>query len=262
MTTALNTPSILRCEPRIIDNSDCDENQYGMRYPFPVTVWRIFVDEECIAQKALPFAVGDAVIQLSANPCLPFLGEGGDYVLARQVSNKIIWFRVAEYNWTTLLQEFSHVDSVYCFEMSQYIAAIQDGGDTQVEAALPPHLNTEEIRTFLKKVFPRYLDLPLYRIPEREGDTRGEKLFRQVWNVLSSGELCISDAPEKPVEIHIGLDTHEFSEAIWQVGKIGDEVAVLFLAEPYFPIWVSGFAQAFGAEDALFESAEDIARDD
>jgi hypothetical protein len=252
MNTSHNRVSILRCEPHTIDNSHCDEINYGLGYPFPVTVWRVFVDDKCVAQQALPFASGDEVIELSVDPCVPFLGEGSDFVLARQSGHKIMWFRAAKYNWESAwIQDLWQVDQIYYFDAAQYLMAVPEVGQVRDEATLPPYLTTEEMRTCLKKLFPRDLDLPLYRIPAREGDTRGEKLFRHVWNVISSGELRISDAPEKVAEIHIGFDTREFREAVWQVGRVGDEVAILFLAEPYFPIWVSGFKGAFQAEAAL-----------
>ena len=51
----------------------------------------------------------------------------------------------------------------------------------------------------------------------------------------------VSEPPPNPIEVRIGLDKDVFVESIWQVGKIGDDVAVLFVSEPHFPLWITGF---------------------
>jgi hypothetical protein len=246
--------STLRCEPHSVDNTRCDKNRFGLNYPFPLTLWRVLVDEESVAELAFPFSSKDEVIQLSTNECLPYLGEGGDYVLARHSGDKVVWFRLLDYTWAFSFDEHvPFVDEVYCFEDSQYLDALSQNRDLSARD-LPPVLMTEELRKILKRIFPHDLDLPLYRIPPRDGDLRGEKLFRRVWNTIGGGQIRICDVPEKYVELHIGLDKREFSESVWQVGQIGEDVAICFLSEPYFPVWVCGFGQAFQPEEALFET--------
>jgi len=55
----------------------------------------------------------------------------------------------------------------------------------------------------------------------------------------SFDEISISDEPVLWNEIVIGLD---YSECIFRIGKIETNVAVLFVKNPYFPVWLKGQA--------------------
>jgi hypothetical protein len=289
----MNSPGVpistIHFETHSVDNSHCDGNYYGVKYPFPVTLWRVFADEECISQGALPFASGDEVIELSANECMPYYGDGSDHVIARSTEGMIVWFRPNSYHRIFSIDEISYVKNIYRFKAVQYIEAFdqipqeaeiqlpsrlmvdkirnilkrvfpQIEVSNQIKSAkagtqLPPLLLADELRTILKQIFPNDFDLPLYRIPERKEDRRGETLFRQVWNTINSGEIYISETPENPIEFRIGMDTLEFGEAVWQGGKVKDDIAILFVEVPYFPVWIGGFGKALQSERFLF--AED-----
>lgn len=279
--------STLRFETHSVDNSHCDGNYYGLKYPFPLKLSRVFVDEECISQGALPFASADEIIELSANECMPYRGDGSGHVIARYTEGLIVWFRLNIFHWEFSMDDISGVESIYCFDAVQYLEAFNQMPPVKAEVQLPPRrikdklrkilewifphnevfhqtkpvqekvqlptqFLADELRNILKQIFPNDLDLPLYRIPERKDDSRGEKLFRQVWNTIKSGEIYIAATPEKSIEFRIGMDTLEFGEAVWQVSKVEDDIVILFVEVPHFPVWVGGFGKALQSERLLF----------
>lgn len=278
--------SVLRCEPYLADNSQCAE----YRHPLPFTLWRVFVDDECIATEALPFSSDDSAIELRANKCFPFLGDGGHFVCVRQTNNQVLWFGFHE-QFISIWEDNLPVNQIYRFNAQQYRVAIQQA-QARDQALLPaaprslpvshpsrglrrlfpwlplgkkpqavlsnsgrkksvPLLEQNELRTAMMQVFPQDLDFPLYRLPENPADPRGRLLFHQVWKMINTGPIQICDPPEKTVEIRIGLDKFDFIESLWYAGRMGDEVAIFFEAEPHFPLWVSGFASAFRQETFL-----------
>ncbi len=268
--------STLRCEPYIANRPDCPEGYYG---PPELILWRVFVDEVCVANRALPFLAWDDVIELGANSCVPIFGDGGPFVCTRLLEDKIFWFGVhssflhtqmTHYDETTLPINF-----IYVFDANQYQQAIEEAQLKQAEnerrkvaetsplqklfhflsgkpytnlrianpAPKPlPVLTAVELSDVLRNLYPRDLDLPLYRMPELESDRRGAELFRAVWNVINTQQAKVSEAPPNAIEVRMGLDAEVFVESVWQVGRIGDDIAILFEVEPHFPLWLGGFA--------------------
>jgi hypothetical protein len=242
--------SALRCEPYIADRPDCPDGYHG---PPELILWRVFVDEVCVASEAMPFDALDAVLELRANKCVPIFSDGDDYVSVRMLDDKVFWFgfhlaflytHMPNYDGTALPTDF-----IYVFDASQYQQAIEDAqirlpqNNPHVKLAPkpPPHLTTVELSDVLRNLYPRDLDLPLYRMPELESDRRGAELFRAVWNVINAQQVKLSVAPTSAIEVRIVLDAEVFVESVWQVGRIGDDIAILFEIEPHFPLWLGGF---------------------
>lgn len=265
--------STIRCEPHNVDNSDCREEYYGLQYPFECILWRVFVDDECISENALPFLSSDEFIELSANKCVPYFGDGGQYVTARLFEDKVFWFGFNlrmpfDFEYVPLsVNAIRMFDAVQYKQMIDQINAasaerehVKEAKPTFLRSLLDylfgtpvvetkvkptpqpiPILTRKEIQAILIDLFPRDLDLPLYRVPELAVDRRGARLFRTVWDAINTGKVQISDPPPITIEVHIGLDTRDFSESVWRVGKLGDNVAILFVSEPHFPLWLTGF---------------------
>ncbi len=269
--------SKLRCEPYTADIPDCPDGYYG---PHELILWRVFVDDVRVANEAMPFRVLDAVIELSANKCVPIFSDGDNYVSVRLLEDKIYWFgfhlsflftHMPSYDGSTLPTDF-----IYVFDAKQYQLAIDEAQLQQVqntqhkEVESPPlrkifnflrgtprenfksiGINSEpkplpvltstELSDVLRHLYPRDLDLPLYRMPELDSDRRGAELFRAVWNVINTQKARISEPPDSVIEIRIGLDMDVFVECLWQFGRVGNDIAILFVVEPNFPLWISGF---------------------
>lgn len=242
--------STLNCEPVTVNNSHCSEQYYGLKYPFVYILWRVFIDQKCIATQALPFEAWYNMIELAANECMPYWGEGSNYMAVRKSGSYILWFEMSDYDEERLDKIFPR-SSIFIFDTQQYATAINKVTSLISEHQLPEDLLADELRTVLKTLFPGDLDLPLYRIPEADDDPRGKRLFRNVLNAIGNETLQICEPPEQYVELRIGLDFQNSEEAVWLVGKVKDDVAILFITEPYFPAWVSGFGQAFLSETFL-----------
>ena len=271
MSMPQNKVSTLRCEPYFADNSDCDDDYYGLKYPFECLLWRVFADSECLAEGAVPFLETDDVIELHANKCVPFFGNGSDIVILRLLNDNVLWFGTQD-KFISIVDLPS--DSIYIFSATQYVEAIKEAQTAesnlrkQAEPKLLqrfinclrgeprqpfiiisapkeikplPQLKPEELQDVLRTLFPRDLDLPLYRMPEHPDDFRGASLFRAVWDVINMKGIYISEPPQNPIEIEIGLDADVFVQSKWQAGKIGEDIAILFVAEPHFPLWLGGF---------------------
>jgi hypothetical protein len=269
--------SKLRCEPYYADNSDCSIKEYGMRYPFECVLWHVFIDDIAVSSGTLPFEESDSQIELHANKCLPYFGEGGQFVTARLFEDKVFWFG---FDSSYTIGDLLPINTIYVFNAEAYVHAIRQADNiharlkdfeksdpnllqqflknvgeylspnslsavstppTNTTIQSPPKLSTKELRDVLLQSFPRDLDLPLYRMPELADDKRGSRLFRAVWEAIKTQELLISQPPQNIVEVHIGLDTKEFMESVWQVGRVGDDIAILFEVEPHFPLWLGGF---------------------
>ncbi len=118
--------STLRCEPYFADNSDCNVEEYGMRYPFEVVLWRVFVDEVCIAKEATPFLATDPLIELEANKCVPVFSDGDKHVSVRLLENKIFWFGFHPTFLSTFDGSVLPSDVIYVFDLTKYQLAIDD----------------------------------------------------------------------------------------------------------------------------------------
>ena len=205
--------STLRCEPYFADNSDCNVEEYGMRYPFEVVLWRVFVDEVCIAKEALPFKSLDAVIELTANKCVPVFSDGEDFIRVRSFEDKVLWFGLNFTIYDTFEGSPLPTDVTYKFDTKQYWLAIDQTYRQQAQNARTkqsvrkplqkflntlrgtlateqpkmqpikheikplPVLTTKDLKDILLHLLPYDFDLPLYRMPELVDDRRGERYF-------------------------------------------------------------------------------------
>ncbi|HEX2907571.1 MAG TPA: hypothetical protein VHO69_11955 [Phototrophicaceae bacterium] len=237
--------SVLRCEPCIAENKRCDETDGGWVYSQPLTLWRVFVDDECIATEALPFSSDDSDIELRADKCFPYFGEGHTYISARHHNNQIWWFG---FHNLLPLDDSLPTTRLIIFDVQQYVRAIQQAQNEPEQPNLPNELLSDEIQDFLKRAYPKDAELPLYRYPDHPTDPLGRKLHSGVWEAINNNQLHLCDPPQSAVEVRVGLDMRDFAECVWQVGRVGDEVALFFEAEPHLPLWVSGFASAFRQE--------------
>lgn len=266
--------SKLRCEPYYADIPECREGYYG---PPELILWRVFVDDECVSREALPFDESATTLELAANKCFPIFGDGGDYVIVRLAGDKIVWFGI--YSYFAFSESKLLIDTVYVFDIVQYQQSIQQAtaalsqpkpvkesqpnflhkllntvfGILTVKPSVThspstattikpiPTLRSQDIKDALLEVFPYDWDLPLYRIPELADDRRGERLYRAVWEAISLQEIWISAPPPTSIEVRIGLDKEVFVECLWKVGRVGDDIAILFVVEPHFPLWLKGF---------------------
>jgi hypothetical protein len=74
-------------------------------------------------------------------------------------------------------------------------------------------------------------------------DTTGTIIMRRMQYAIDElSNFTICDTPEKQIEIRIGLDDTEFTEAIWHIGKINGQFTILFEQHPYFPFWLQSSA--------------------
>lgn len=270
-----NKISTLRCEPYFADNSECEKDYYGLMYPFECLLWRVFADEVCIADEVIPFLATDDVVELSAHKCVPVFGDGSDYTIVRVLGDKVLWFGSHDMFISTYDDSPLPSNSVYMFKAAQYADAVKQAQAAESSLRKPvevntlqkfinrlrgvksdqpfrvigapkevkpiPHLKPAELQDILRGLYPRDLDLPLYRMPEHPDDFRGSSLFRVVWDVINMKGITISEPPPNPIEIEIGLDADVFVQSKWQAGKVGEDIAILFIAEPHFPLWLGGF---------------------
>src|SRR4051812_25482875 len=123
--------STLRCEPYFADNSDCNVEEYRMRYPFECLLWRIFIDDECVAEEATPFLASSDVIEFGANKCVPIFSDGENYVMVRVFNDTILWFGIHPRFRSTFDGSPLPANAIYVFNAAQYSQAV-----TQAEVAL------------------------------------------------------------------------------------------------------------------------------
>ena len=107
-------------------------------------------------------------------------------------------------------------------------------------------LDASEVKELLRPNYPDWIDdddLAIYRIPESRHDTTGSIIRRKMKRAIESmTSFAVCDAPEKQLELHIGLDDTEFKEAIWHIGKVDGNFAVWFEKYPSFPLWLQSAA--------------------
>ena len=195
---------------------------------------RVYIDDELISELALPFRADSAVIALSGGDpdyptCIP---EDEGWVVARSVQEFVIWVDPLVWAGYTPNPSFG----VLAFRSEQYASTLP--GNINRLANLTP----EEFRNILLRSFPPG-DSAIYVSPESPGDVLGARLVRRTQRLFFDElpeQIRVAAPPEKWLEIRIGLDAKGFPECVWRVGETKDDLAVWFVSNPSFPLWVSG----------------------
>jgi hypothetical protein len=202
----------------------------------------------------------------------------------------VLWFgieRILSYYWDDF---YLPSQQIFAFSLTKYNQAINQTIEREKALSLPiwnvrtttdvlPELKPDELSSVLEPHFPQP-DEAMYRYPERSDDLLGAKLLRKVRAILyvsrkhiaepyrfvyeaelqnkfrkgEIGAVRVCEPPQMWTELRIGLELETgFDECIWRVGKTEQGVAVQFLANPYFPLWLCGEAidQAFADEPFL-----------
>jgi hypothetical protein len=207
----------------------------------------------------------------------------------RQAGNYILWFGKSSNIYSLEISDYQSYRSglhqtFIIFEMQHYVKVVENAVSGTSKPPITfgrklhgklPSLVAQELEWLLKPSFPK-LDDVIYRIPEDENDPSGAKLIQrgigavetdfkklvlihQLENLNRDGKLepvCVSDVPEVWIEIRIGLDLFEFTEARWRIGRTKDgELAVQFVSYPSFPLWLCGEVvdKAFAGETFLHD---------
>lgn len=210
--------SELRCEPNP-----------GAR-PFV----RVYADDQLLTELAHPFQADTAELTLCGDPEYPdWIPEDTGWAVARLIGDYVLWidsFRWARYPATPKF-------GLLAFDVDQYRSVIE-GNPSRL-----PELQPIELRSLLQGSFPANAFEALYTIPKLRNDPRGAHLVRRVdKNVFGylPERIDIVEAPDASMELRIGLDREGFPEAVWRIGSVGDQLAILFAAYPDFPLWLAG----------------------
>lgn len=200
---------------------------------------RLHLDGKLFAEHATLFTASDEVIERYANLCFPFFRDGSGHIFVRRISDYVVWFVTQidpqKYYWFLPgLRE----DELYFFDAAHYTRTIGAGSAEQL-----PEFSSSELQFALQQNFPD-AEITLYSTPPIPNDLLGRKWVRRVQEILQSKNpsLQVVPPPATWTEYHIGLDTREFAECIWRVGRNEQGIAVQFMAHPYFPLWVGGEA--------------------
>jgi hypothetical protein len=108
-------------------------------------------------------------------------------------------------------------------------------------AANLPQLSGREIRT---EVQSQRLPEPrdgLYRIPEDDDDSQGRAWLDGLVAAVGAldDSVRIVAPPEQIIEIRVGLEVPGVPEVVTRLGMVDNDVAVLLVALPRFPLWIA-----------------------
>lgn len=251
----------LRILPHVV-KPDTSKDHYAHKNS--IVLWQIWVDDKKITDTCYPFDETDSLMELSTNIEYPFFRDGGGHLSVRRTQNLILW--------TDLLPEESFIPSryviwqstCYIFDLFAYQSACWSA---IIESNLLPgqfplyrrkndnlwhYMTDDEVNHILQETYPKWFgETAIYREPTNPSDTIGIIILRRMQLAIQQlTDFTICDPPEKQIELRIGLDEAEFTEAIWHIGKMNGKFAIFFEQRPYFPVWLQSpeFDKVLGKE--------------
>lgn len=235
----------LRIEPHIVKPDTTKEND-APRNGF--VLWKIWVNEELITNTCYPFSEVDTDIELFTNIQFPYWGDGSGYLSMRKIKSYIIWSEILDEINPLSVRSLDKFLSV--FRIEEYKAVYQSALTNTLKLNSNLHqfsdrdthkvISGDEILILIKRHFPRDADeTAIYFEPHNPQDTTGKFFMRKMKNALDEiTEFTTCEPPEKQIELRIGLDEDEFTEAIWHIGKVNGQFAIYFEQHPSFPVWL------------------------
>lgn len=229
--------SELRCAPNLVAT-----DRAGGKHLY----WKVWIDGELFSETVQPFSASDPWIERYGCPLCDSPGDGSGHISSRRGESYVLWSRplLEKDNWLAsdsgLLPE-----ELFLFDSQQYTNAV--GGNLDGL----PILTIPEIRVVLKEAFPPP-EAASYRNPALASDWSGERLLRKLCYLLDEPKetLYLGPEPASWSELAIGLELPGLPESRWCLGQTDGNLAVLFLAQPRFPIWLYGsvIEKAFSEE--------------
>jgi hypothetical protein len=230
-------PSILRCA---LNTDDVPDGLWSS-VPGARHLWRVWVDSELIADTAMPFLLNDNIIELEAYQPGAIRGDGHRLISARCAGSFAIWM----YPDTLWGRPGLGEGEAYTFRLDQYTAEVErcihlDMPDADV-GGTPSSLTSDDIRSILRHGLPE-VDSLLYTQPPLPDDPRGARLAARLKHHLVDQPIEVDyvDQPEDVLDLAIGLDLDGNPEARWQLGRVGESIAICFLSYPTFGLWLRG----------------------
>lgn len=235
----------LQIEPHIVKPDTTKEHYVSQD---GVVLWQVWVDGEHLTQTCYPLDKKYDILQLFTDPQFPMFTDGSGYLSVRKIRNHIIWCSLFDENDpfagnspSNFLSIFPVVefDSVYQVALAKTLQLDSRFQNINVNESWQ-EISGEEILTLVKRHFPRDTDeTAIYLEPHNPQDTTGKFFMRKMKNALKEiTEFATSEPPEKQIELRIGLDEDEFTEAIWHIGKVNGQFAIYFEQHPSFPVWL------------------------
>jgi hypothetical protein len=249
--------STLRIEPHRVKPDTSRE--YFVREE-GIILWRIWLNDNLIAEHAHPFTATNSVLELTADRNFPFFGDGKNHVSVRRIANYILWtplLRPEWMGWSSVGVENNHYFAVETYtNLCNDALAISSKLDEKFVLRTKDEswqmLEVVELAELLKDENINWIDdIAIYREPADQYDSTGSFIWRRMKQAIDSMTDFVScDEPEKQIELRIGLDDTEFREAIWHIGKVDGQFAVCFEQFPAFPLWIrsSAFDRVFNQE--------------
>ena len=235
----------LRIEPHIV-KPDTTKEYYVS--PDGVVLWQVWIDSKLLTQTCYPLDKKYDIVQLFTDPQFPMFTDGGGYLSVRKIRNYIIWCSLFDEddgfagnspsNFLTIFP-IAEFDIVYQAALTKSLHLDSQFQDVNFSASWQ-EISGEEILILIKRHFPSDThETAIYFEPHNPQDTTGKFFMRKMKNSLDQiTDFTICEPPDKEIELRIGLDEDEFTEAIWHIGKINGQFAIYFEQYPSFPVWL------------------------
>ena len=198
-------------------------------------LWRVEIDGEVFSKTMSPIQASDARVERYGCTNCGVAGDGTGFYAVRRLGGRVVWIYEELLDFETV-REFENLPEFFVFDRNDYGAILGAGSDSEL-----PELTMSEMRTLILRYLPP-ASLGLYINPECPYDPSGSALLKHVHLVLSgSGDITpVSEPPERPIEIRIGLDLPGAPECCWFVGKNDAGTCAMFAAFPKLPCWLGG----------------------
>lgn len=238
--------------------------------------WRVWIDDTLVTQQCDPL---DFIYRIPIlKHITPYYHLGAtiemSYMEMLRFGNYIVAIGAFEGTDIGALRFLTKpiLDNKYIliFEFEHYMAQVQNA---LLQDPLPDFTD-EELEERMQS---KYFYFPPYRFREycwltsgilsektaihrnlpNENDPTGAKLLASIQDAIDTlAELRHVESPKDQIELRIGLDEAEFTEAIWRVGRVDGQFAILFEQHPYFPLWLQ--SEAFDKVLALEPFAKEL----
>lgn len=212
-------------------------------------LWEVYVDGEALADFVRPFNSTDSIIELKTNIQIPVWADGEWYVSVRRLNNLILWYSHLEFD-AFYYSKWDLKDLIFLFDAGDYVSQCLDAMRQTVKFPVPmpsnggeryfgsQNLTPQELSFLLELDFPESSNFLYCSVADNYFDTKAN-LVKKIKRLLYSiSEFTIVDPPEKQIELRIGLDEAEFTEAIWHIGKVNGQFTICFEYKPSFPVWL------------------------
>lgn len=236
----------LRIVPHVV-KPDTKREFYAPAEGF--VLWKIWVDDELLTETSRPFQDADSILELKTYIQIPIWIDGAWYVSVRKIGDYVLWHSNLEFD-KYYYTHWDIGDTTYLFDAQQYETECKNAQieSEKLNLSLPDiggksyqstqNLNNEELRFLLNLKFPE-ICVAIYREPTNPSNTTGAIILRRMQLAIQQlTDFTICDPPEKQIELRIGLDEAEFTEAIWHIGKMNGKFAIFFEQRPHFPVWL------------------------